>query len=572
MRKECKEHIKYFLKNKYFIGLLLLSTLAGYGYVLTHGTNGIDDISIDLYFEKGIGVAIGRWPYYLVNKIIPIAEYVPFWGDFITILLLLISAVAWCVLLRMLVQKDVSIWAYIIFAIWFMDYSMNADVFVFYLQNGLGWLHLFIVLSLMTFLYLYRNQIIVKKQIILRIGMIACLTLAISFYESAANVFLTGMLLILFIDLWIQREESVFRGKKFLLALIFAGRYLIYAMLGRRIIRAVIMRVFGVSAYTFYRSPASIEWLVKGGVSQIGENISQLCARLYCDYFAMAVTYYPILIFVICSVIFLATMICSTWKRKDVLLFLAGVGAYISLFVLSVISGKAMEYRACQAFTIFVAVVSFGIVAIFMKGKKVLQVGVTVIMSAAILFSIYDMNQWFVLDYEKTKYEMMVIDEIAGDLKSGKYNIEEKPIVIVGDFELPDEIYNKYCVTDEETGWKIIENAVVNADKSTNRVDAGRFCYGQNFSSMIDWSIHAFAMHFGYNVPIQQFFEYRGHDEFIWASPEVTERVFKMYYPLDWEYYSYTYIELYEENYNGAAQYPKDGYIEELEDCIVIRL
>lgn len=567
MQKELKKQISYFLKNKWFMLMLLLSAVAGYGYVLTHGTCGIDDISIDLYFEKGIGVAIGRWPYYIVNKVIPIAEYTPFLGDFITVLLLMLTAIVWCVLLRMLIQKEIVIWAYIAFAVWFMDYSMNADVFVFYLQNGLGFVHLFSVLSLIAFLYLYRNEVKVKQQIMIRIGVIVMLTLAISFYESAANIFLTGIMLVMLIDLLVQKKDSVFRGKRFFMAIVFAGRYLVYAMVGRRVIRSVLMKVFGISAYTFYRSTSSIEWIVKGGIANIGRNLGELLEQIYCDYFAIGVVYYPILLFAVCSILFLGAVGYCAWKQKDGLLLLTGAGAYISLFALSVIQGDAMEYRACQIFTIFVALVFFGVVVVAANAKKWVHVCIGTIVTGAVLYSVYDMNQWFVLDYEKTEYEMQVIDQIAADLNSGEYNVQEKPLVIVGDFELPDEIYDKYCIKDTDFGWNVVAAAVTDAKK----LEDGKYCYGQNYSSMVDWSVHAFAMHFGYNVPIRQFFEYRNHT-FLWAESEITERVFKTYYPLDWEYYSYTYIENYEENYDGAAQYPVDGYIEELDDCIIVRL
>lgn len=227
MLKELKEQSYYFLKNAWFVFMLLVSAVGGYGYVLTHGTCGIDDISIDLYFEMGIGVAIGRWPYYLINKVLPVAEYTPFIGDFITVILLMLAAVAWCVLLRMLIPQKISIWAYIAFAVLFMDYSMNADIFVFYLQNGLGWVHLFSVLSLIAFLYIYKNQVKMGSQILIRIGIIVMLTLAISFYESAANIFLTGIMLVMLINLCVEKEKACFRGKGFITAIFFAGRYLV---------------------------------------------------------------------------------------------------------------------------------------------------------------------------------------------------------------------------------------------------------------------------------------------------------------------------------------------------------
>lgn len=97
------------------------------GYVLTHGTCGIDDNSIDLYFEKGMGAAIGRWSYYLINKVVPIANYTPFIGDFITLLLLMLAAAAWCILLRMLIARELPMWAYIVFAVVFLSFICRTD-------------------------------------------------------------------------------------------------------------------------------------------------------------------------------------------------------------------------------------------------------------------------------------------------------------------------------------------------------------------------------------------------------------------------------------------------------------
>lgn len=562
MLKEIKTHGAYFLKNRWFVLLTVLSAILGYGYLWMHGTCGIDDVSIDLYFEKGIGVAIGRWPYYLINKIIPIAEYTPFIGDFITVAVMLIAAIVWCILLRMLITQSVSIWAYIVFVFVFMDYSMNADIFVFYLQNGLGWVHLFSVISLIAFLHLQYNQEKIKKQILIRSVVIVLLTIAISFYESAANVFLTGALIVVLIDLFVKKQESAFRGMGFLKSMFFVGRYLVYAMVARRIVRSIIMRMFHIAPYVFYRSASNIDWLLKGDIENIWEKIEYLLAQIYCDYFAVGVVYYPILIFVVCSFVFMVSVVFVSLKRKDFLLFLTGIGVYISLFVLCFIEGYSMAYRACQAFVIFVAIV-FGGMAIALDGSSGLKkkAGGCVI-AIALLYSIYDMNQMFALDYEKTEYEMQVLDEIAQELNSGKYNVKEKPLVFVGNFELPDTIYNKYCIEKNDFGWKIVEKAATNAERYVE----GRYCYGQNAASIIDWSIHAFESFCGYNVPIHQLLEYRGYD-FLKPDDATVRAVFETHYTPDWKEWFY-----YVEDYNGAAEYPAEGYIEEQEDCIVIRL
>lgn len=565
--KEIREQIRYFLRNPIYIGSLIIAAILGYGYVLTHGTCGIDDISIDLYFENGIGVAIGRWPYYLVNKVIPIAEYTPFIGDFITVILLMLSAVVLCVAVRMLVEREISIWAYVVFVVFFLDYSMNADVFVFYLQNGLGWVYLFSALSLVCFFYLYSNEVSLKQQVIIRTTMIIMLTLAISFYESAASVFLTGGLMIIFVNLYLKKSDSVFRGIRYIGALFFIARYLVYTMVARRLIRAVLMRVFSIPAYVFYRSAASLEWLTKGSIEDKLEAIQTLLAQIYRDYFAMAVVHYPILLFVICSVGFLLVVLYCTKKNKDVILLLTGIGIYGSMFAISFIECMVMPYRTCQIFNVFVAAMFFVLAAIIEKKKKIWKRMTAVVIALCFAISIKDMISWFQLDYDKTEYEMWVIDDIANDLNSGKYNIQEKPIIIVGDFQLPDYLYKKYCIEDGDFGWEMVKKAAVQSGVKVSDY----YCYGQNNSSILNWAVTSFAMECGYNVSIRQLFEYRGY-RFDWADGAIADRVFEEYFPMDWEYFSYSNTTIYTQNYKETEQYPNENYIEELEDCIVIKL
>lgn len=566
--KEMKIQYKYFFTKPMYVCTLVLAAVLGYGYVLTHGTCGIDDISIDLYFEFGIGVAIGRWPYYLINKIIPIAEYTPFIGDFITVLLLMFSAVTLCVLFRMLSREDVSIWAYVVFSVFFLDYSMNADVFVFYLQNGLGWVWLFSIWSLIGFLHLYKRELSLKKQIMVRSTMIFLLTIAISFYESAASVFLTGGLIVILLELQQAKKDAVFRGFRFWKALFFIARYLVYAMIARRVVRTVIMRIFTIPAYTFYRSATNIEWLTKGGIEGVLEALKVLFAQIIKDYFVMSVVYLPIMLFVLCSIVFFCGLLYFTWKNKDVLMLVTGIGVYVSLFVLCIIEGGPMAYRACQAFVLFVAFVFLGITVAITKSKRWIQyLGIPVIIVCAV-WSMIDINKWFVLDYDKTEYEMAVLEEIAEELTSGKYPIEEKPLVFVGEFHLPEQLYERYSIKEGDFGWNAVERAVKN---SKLEID-GDYAYAQNATSILDWSVRAFAMSCGYNVPIKQLYEYCGYDNFKWADADTIKEVFDTYYPLDWEYYSYTYVEVYTETYGEAEQYPNEGYIEELENCIVIKL
>jgi len=372
------------------------------------------------------------------------------------------------------------------------------------------------------------------------VTVIASLIIAISFYESAANLYLSGAILIIYIGMLSRREECNFDFKKLFGCLIFVVRYLVYAMIARRVVRTIIMRVFGIMPYTFYRS-ASLSWLFKGGAGKIWENIGVVLEEIAENYFVAGKSYVPITLFVLATLVFFAHLFVDCIKGKRILQGIVGLGFYVSMFVLSLVQGGAVTYRACQIFSVFVGIVLFGITKMALKQKGWLKIATSAVVTLCILASIYDLNKWFELDYRKTEYEMSILQEIGEELQNGTYDIEHKPVVIVGDFELDESLVKEYG-------------------------------YSQNRVSILNWSVKAFAMHYGYNIPIRQLFERLGYS-FNWASQELCEEVFATYYPLNKELYDIDpLLETYTELYDSTEQYPNAGYIEETETYIVIKL
>ena len=397
------------------MGTIIRRVTAGYGYQLTHGTCGIDDISIELYFEKGLGVAIGRWPFYLINKVINVAEYQPFWGDFITVLLLMLSAILWCALFRVVLKQEIPIACYIVFSVMFMDYSLITEVFVYYLQNGLGFVYLLSGLALWGTYYIFTYEVGIKQTIGIRIMIIACLIVAISFYESAANIYLSGVLLLFFIELLKKKSTVSVTWKRLFALLFFMVRFLLYAMIARRLIRSVLMKAFGIAPYYFYRSAFSIDWIYKGGIQGFLKNFGDLLAQIFCDYFVVGVAYFPVFLFALATCIFIGYVLWKSVRDKNGKLLVVGMLFYVSLYALTFIQGETTGYRACQIFTIFVALVLAAVTGKMLCSKRCVKVIGMAAIGVCLCWSIYDMIKWYELDYRKTEYEMTVIDEIAND-------------------------------------------------------------------------------------------------------------------------------------------------------------
>lgn len=69
-------------ENRLYMGILLLTAVCAYGYKVTNVTIGIDDTPSLYYFEEGLIAIVGRWVLFLLNKVITLAEFVPFVTDF----------------------------------------------------------------------------------------------------------------------------------------------------------------------------------------------------------------------------------------------------------------------------------------------------------------------------------------------------------------------------------------------------------------------------------------------------------------------------------------------------------
>ena len=73
----CREAQKLFQSKKYII-CMLVTLFATFGSLLVRPTIGIDDTAWKVYFLDGVAPVMGRWVLFILNKIIPIAEYNPF--------------------------------------------------------------------------------------------------------------------------------------------------------------------------------------------------------------------------------------------------------------------------------------------------------------------------------------------------------------------------------------------------------------------------------------------------------------------------------------------------------------
>ena len=223
---ELRKQIEYFLRNKIYMVSLIIAAVAGYGYEITHSSLGIDDVCIGLYFDDGLGVSIGRWPFYVINKLFHVTGFEPFIMEFAAVLILMFAAIVWSAVLRYILGDKLPIACYAVFSAMFLDYSLIAEVFIYYLQNGVPIIYTLVGMAVFDFYYLYTHDLEQKQRILHKLGMSLLVSVSVGFYEAAANVFLTGVLLIMIVDCFGANHMQIRKFKQFFMSLFLLEEFL----------------------------------------------------------------------------------------------------------------------------------------------------------------------------------------------------------------------------------------------------------------------------------------------------------------------------------------------------------
>ena len=508
---ELKRQIEYFLKNKIYMASLIIAAIAGYGYEITHSSLGIDDVCIGLYFDDGLGVSIGRWPFYVINKIFHVTEFEPFILEFIAVLIFMFAAIVWSAVLRYVLGDKLPIACYAVFSAMLLDYSLIAEVFIYYLQNGVPIIYAIVAVAVFDFYYLYTHNLEQKQRILHKFGMSLIVSVAIGFYEAAANVFLTGMLLIMIVDCFGANRMQIRKFKQFFMSLFLIGRILVYAILERSLITRACMAVFGIEPYS-YRSAGSMLRILK-----YPGRILTIIRQILRDYVFVGLAYYPIGLFVAASILFVIIILAAAVKKRNVYILFLGILCYGSIFILSLPQGDALPYRSNLMIGLLVAMVLFCLTYLILKSR-----------------------------YRLVNVVGMIL-VIAYDLLKGGYNTTEKPVVFIGSYELNPAILEKCSMGSDIPGYAVIKDLNDWMEEETGE----RYVYVQTLSwSLIDWAIPGFYIYEGYNREMIRLFEERGY-RLIWGGTELYEKALQQ-----------------EEELN---EYPVEGYIREYDDYIVVK-
>ena len=562
--KKWSGYLRKFAENRVYMGILLLAAIGAYGYKVTNTAIGIDDTPSLYYFQEGLIAIVGRWVLFLLNKVISLAEFVPFVTDFAAVLLLIAAAIVWSALFYSVFGEKIPVVGYAFFAAVFVSCPLISEVFTYFLHNGIAIGYLCCGISLC---FMREWQSSVRKQrkgsgIREKLDSLAVtkpaaaavfLWIAMGCYESFMILWLAGLVLLLLAEriAWGRQEKDVFA------TLVAGALAALLAIVLRSLTIVAVTKVFHLEYLRGEAVQRSVTemlgWMVQPGA--FGE-LTMILKRTFVLYGVFAYAYLPIRIFVLSAVVITVVTLVRVIRSRDLWALILLPAAYLAAFSLLFIEGKATLYRSAQFLPVFcgygVLLFVYGIwqLTTGRKGRISAVIrGLAVLVPAVILWNqCMDMTKWFYIDKQKYDVAVKTVDQIALDLER---NFDtSKPVIFTGNYEIPYSIVKDAYVSYGDIRYYKMKRLADLIDPDLldkyNRGSKGVWVAQTPALSVIDWGRYAFDS----DAELVKFFEMHGHR--LVACEDIDR-----------------YAEAEEESLN-LPEYPRDGYIVDKGDYIIV--
>ena len=417
MEKYKKSFIKL-LKTPEFIIPIILVSIGGFGYLLSHSTINVDNLSADRYFQGTQLLAQKRLVAPILDKILGVMNYYPFLVDFLAVVCFIFVATMFCSLFDVISKNKIKTISYTIFSCFFISYPLMMEYFV-YLPMGLT-IALGFVFAAISLILLHEFTIS-KKASLFSIGTFL-LWCSISLYESFAEVYIVGVFIILFLKVIFDNEKtkkSFFDGLKYLGSLI-------VAIVFNYIITNLIVNIFNIPEDVY--ADKTILW----GEIGIKSILINIFSSIMVQYVIKATIFLPITFLFISVILSMYIGIIYSLKRKNSWIFFLILGMNFSLLLLSIIYGKAAPYRTCQQFPLFIAMTFMILTQIIVTSniKKYKKNILIVVISLMIFYQVKDLYKYEYLNYIKYQKEKNDLIFIGHELEAN-YDTTNKPVFFI---------------------------------------------------------------------------------------------------------------------------------------------
>ncbi len=487
-----KSAVRGFLTDiKYILSLLFIVTI-GFAYRLVHPAIGADDTCVDRYFEDNYLVAQFRITGYILHKILGVYTLKPFVLDFMSVVMLVASALVFSAVFKMASRSKLHPLTYTIFSCLFVSFPLLFEIFIVVggnLNICMGYLLVSIALIFA------REMLETKRKVYFYLAAVVTY-FALACYESFAPVYLCAICILLALNYIFGESDDrrmgrvVTNGFKLLLPL--------FAAVG-------IYKVMSIILSSFVHLPnyaaTGIAWSSAG----FSEVFTGLWKGMVLKFVFSGLVFQPITSLVIAMVSCVVLMIVYVAKYRKVAIVFILLAMLLSLFSLSVLQGYASFYRYCQVFSLFAGfIISLLVHQIISSGcRNALKNAVLVSVSVLIFRQADDLSGWFHVDIMRAEEEQAMARQIAFQIKSEFPAY--KPVLFTGGSGISENV-NSYLIIKPAT-WNGRAFTTVASRMMGSDMSGYKFVEG-DMTPIYGWAIGAFGE---VNAELLKYFRMNGH-------------------------------------------------------------
>jgi|GEM_PF-6491079 len=487
-----KSAVASFLKDMGYILPLLLTTLVGFAFMLTHLSIGADDTCVDRYFDGNYLLAQNRITGYLVNRVLHVYSVKPFVPDFLSVLMLSLSALIFCAVFKKTTKNKLHPLTYTIFSCIFVSFPLLFEILIVMGAN----LNICLGYLLTSISLIFALEILETKKKIYFLIASVLVYFTISCYESFAAVYLCAITALLTLKYLFGDDEDkdvsrvLMNGLKLLLPLLIA---------------LVIYKVMSIILGSFIHLPNYAATGIAWSPTTFFEVFTGLWKGVVLKFVLSGLIFQPITSLCIAMIMCIVLIAFYMARYRKVAIVLILLAMLLSIISLSILQGYATFYRSCQVFAFFTGFILCLTAHQILSSRchKVLKNSGLILISILIFRQANDLNNWFYVDYMRAEEEKTMANLIAYQIKS-EFDIN-KPVLFTGGSGISDNI-NQYLVIKPNTWngkvFNTLASRLIGSDMSGYKFVEG------DMTPIYGWAIGAFGE---VNTEILKYFKMNGH-------------------------------------------------------------
>lgn len=417
----------------YWICVSITAALC-YGFTLTNFSVGVDDERFKIFSTRGEWAAQGRWGSYVTKYLFNSYEFLPFWRDFIAVLLMIFGVTLWCYFIQKYSNDFFNKNSLIVFACVAISFPYIASAFILeMLTIEIGLIFALSALSLLfaaKFFIKASENDLPKHTWKYLIVSILLLTYAISFYETSCSFFLTGIFILCIILSSTSSNKNEYSTKKcigifFSLIFVLLASIILWKIIGVLVVKTLSMQMSG---YTNHM------------IAYDKNNLFQSFITFVPNWFKMliqnAATDMADFTFIFSTVVVIAISTYLSIKNKKWIILLFGIGCVLSAQSMYFLTGylwlaKRSLYSMC-VLTGFACALLFAVLENVHVGKLKLRNVVAFVMVLIVFYQSKSLNQVFFTDYLRYQMDISTMNTIALEIEKTQSENTKKPVAFVG--------------------------------------------------------------------------------------------------------------------------------------------